>query len=147
MRIPERLRSYQRSPLGARFAKAAALVAAFVLALGLTNKLSGGGLWEGLTPAIAAGNPGASPERPPAPYDLTQLKVVNEVLKTVRDRYVDPKRVKPKEMLLSALDYVQKDVAQVIVVRDEGNSSQVRVRVDTGEKTFRVDAVMGIWAV
>ena len=41
------------------------------------------------------------------------------MLKTIRDRYVDPKRVKPKEMLLSALDYVQKDVAQVIVIRDE----------------------------
>ena len=51
-----------------------------------------------------------------APYDLTQLKVVNEVLKTIRDRYVDPKRVKPQEMLLSALNYVQRDVAQVIVI-------------------------------
>ena len=53
------------------------------------------------------------------------------MLKTVRDRYVDPRRVKSKDMLLSALDYVQKDVAQVIVVRDENNPSKVRVRVDT----------------
>jgi carboxyl-terminal processing protease len=128
-----------------RLAKFGALAAAFVLALCLTQKLNGGALWEGLTPAIAAGNPSA--EHAPTPYDLTQLKVVNEVLKTVRDRYVEPKRVKPKEMLLSALDYVQKDVAQVIVVRDDANPSVVRVRVDTGEKTFRVDDVMGPWDV
>ncbi len=142
MRIVKRLQASQ--PLH-RLAKIGALLGAFVLALSVTQKLNGGSLWEGLTPAIAAGSPAA--EHPAAPYDLTQLKVVNEVLKTVRDRYVDPKRVKPKEMLLSALDYVQKDVAQVIVVRDDTNPAQVRVRVDTGEKTFRVDDVMGPWDV
>src|SRR5579883_3238514 len=65
----------------------------------------------------------------------------------IRDRYVDPRRVKSKDMLLSALDYVQKDVAQVIVVRDETNPSKVRVRVDTQEKEFRVDDVIGPWDV
>jgi carboxyl-terminal processing protease len=128
-----------------RFAKFGALGVAFALALLLTKTLHGGGLWDGLPLAIAAGNSGA--ERSPAPYDLTQLKVVNEVLKTIRDRYVDPRRVKPREMLLTALDYVQKDVAQVIVVRDEASPSQVRVRVDTQEKIFRVDDVQGPWDV
>jgi carboxyl-terminal processing protease len=128
-----------------RLAKGLALTVAFGVASLLAVKLHGGGLWEGLTPAIAADNGMAS--RTPAPYDLTQLRVVNDVLKTVRDRYVDPKRVKPKEMLLSALDYVQKDVAQVIVIRDEGNPSQVKVRVDTQERAFRVDDVVGPWDV
>ena len=127
-------------------AKVGALVGAFVIASLLAIKLNGGGLWEGLAPAIAAGNP-AVVDQKPAPYDLTQLKVVNEVLKTIRDRYVDPKRVKPKEMLLSALDYVQKDVAQVIVTREENNPSKVKVRVDTQEKEFRVDDVVGPWDV
>jgi carboxyl-terminal processing protease len=129
-----------------RLAKGLVLAGAFGLASLAAIKFPGRcGLWEGLTPAIAADNAIAS--RTPAPYDLTQLRVVNDVLKTVRDRYVDPKRVKPKEMLLSALDYVQKDVAQVIVVRDDTNPSQVRVRVDTQEKTFRVDDVVGPWDV
>ena len=101
-----------------RLAKVGALVGAFGIASLLAIQLHGGGLWEGLAPAIAANNP-AVVDQKPAPYDLTQLKVVNEVLKTIRDRYVDPKRVKPKEMLLSALNYVQRDVAQVIVTRDE----------------------------
>ena len=90
------------------------------------------GCGRGSTPAIAAGNVAA--DHAPAAYDLTQLKVVNEVLKTVRDRYVDPKRVKPKEMLLSALDYVQKDVAQVIVIRDDANPiAGTRPRRHAGE--------------
>ena len=129
-----------------RLAKVGALAGAFGVASFLAIQLHGGGLWEGLAPAIAAGNP-AVVDQKPAPYDLTQLKVVNEVLKTIRDRYVDPKRVKPKEMLLSALDYVQKDVAQVIVTREENNPSKVKIRVDTQEKEFRVDDVVGPWDV
>ena len=76
-----------------------------------------------------------------APYDLTQMKTVDAVLKCVNDRYVDPKRVKPEEMLLSALDFVQKSVAQVTVVRDAANPRWVKVRVDTRQKSFRVDDV------
>ena len=59
--------------------KVGALAGAFVIASLLAIKLNGGGLWEGLAPAIAAGNP-AVVDQKPAPYDLTQLKVVNEVL-------------------------------------------------------------------
>jgi carboxyl-terminal processing protease len=129
-----------------RFAKVIALLGAMGIATFLASELHGDGLWRGLAPAIAAGN-AVAVDHAPAPYDLTQLKVVNEVLKTVRDRYVDPKRVKPKEMLLSALDYVQKDVAQVIVTREENNPSKVRVRVDTQEKEFRVDDVIAPWDV
>jgi carboxyl-terminal processing protease len=128
-----------------RLAKASSLLLAFGAAFFLASQLQYNGLWDGLTPAIAAGNPAAG--RTPAPYDLTQLKVVNEVIKTVRDRYVDPKRVKPKEMLLSALDWVQKDVAQVIVTREESSPSKVRVRVDTQEREFRVDDVVAPWDV
>src|SRR5580704_3397695 len=128
-----------------RLAKATSLVLAFGAAYYLASQLQYNGLWDGLAPAIAAGNPAAG--HSPAPYDLTQLKVVNEVIKTVRDRYVDPKRVKPKEMLLSALDWVQKDVAQVIVTRDEANPAKVKVRVDTQEREFRVDDVVAPWDV
>ncbi|MDP9001506.1 MAG: S41 family peptidase [Myxococcota bacterium] len=130
-----------------RLAKLGVLIGGFVVAvlLAFLLRLQGGGLWQGLAPAIAAGT--STVDHKPAPYDLTQLKVVNEVLKTIRDRYVDPRRVKSKDMLLSALDYVQKDVAQVIVVRDENGPSRVRVRVDTQEKEFKVDDVVGPWDV
>jgi carboxyl-terminal processing protease len=128
-----------------RLAKTGALVGAFALAYGLAVRLHGGGMWDGLAPAIAASNP--SGDKAAAAYDLTQLKVVNEVLKTISDRYVDPKRVKAKDMLLTGLDYVQKDVAQVIVIRNDADPNEVKVRVDTQEKTFRVDDVVGKWDV
>jgi carboxyl-terminal processing protease len=121
--------------------KGSALFGAFGLATVLALRLHGGGLWHGLAPASAA-----STSHTAQNYDLTQLKVVNEVLKTVRDRYVDPKRAKPKDMLLSALNYVQRDVAQVIVLYEDG-APTVKVRVDTQEKEFRVDNVQGPWDV
>ena len=130
-----------------RLAKAGALILSFCAASVLALRLHhGADLWQGLSPALAASAPGGAPSKP-APYDLTQLKVVNEVLRTVRDRYVDPKRVKPRDMLFSALDYVQKDVAQVMVTRDDNVPGQVRVRVDTRENTFRVDDVVAPWDV
>ncbi len=99
-----------------------------------------GGLWRGFEPALAITGPVQK-----APYDLTRLEAVNETLKMIRDKYVDPDRVKPKEMLLSALNFVQRDVAQVIVLNDDPN--EVTVRVETNEKKFRIDNVQGPWDV
>lgn len=130
----------------ARALKFIALFAAFGIAAFLAFRLHGGGLWEGLAPASAAGTEASGTKHTPANYDLTQLKVVNEVLKNVRDKYVDPKRVKPKDMLLSSLNYVQRDVAQVIVLHEETQPT-VKVRVDTQEREFRVDNVLGLWDV
>src|SRR5882762_1466465 len=132
-------------PVTHRLFRVTALLLGFGVATYLALRLQGGGLWEGLTPAIAANN-AAFGQQSKASYDLTSLKVVNEVLRTVRDRYVDPKRVKPREMLLSALNYVQRDVAQVIVLHDEG-APTARIRVDAQEKEFRVDNVQGPWDV
>jgi carboxyl-terminal processing protease len=129
----------------ARALRFLALFVGFGIATWLALRLHGGGLWEPLAPANAA-NGTSSLTKGPANYDLTQLKVVNEVLKNVRDKYVDPKRVKPKDMLLSALNYVQRDVAQVIVLHEE-NQATVKVRVDTQEREFHVDNVLGLWDV
>jgi carboxyl-terminal processing protease len=129
-----------------RASKVTALLGAFGCAFYLAISVNGSsGLWDGLTPAIAA-NAALSSTTTPASYDLTQLRVVNELVKTVRDRYVDPKRVKPKEMLLSALNQIQREFAPVIVMHDEG-APTVKVRVDTQEKEFRVDNVQGPWDV
>jgi carboxyl-terminal processing protease len=126
-----------------RALKFLALFVAFGIASRLAIQLHGGGLWDGLTPAVAST---ADPKHGPTNYDLRQLKVVKEVLKNVRDKYVDPKRVKPKDMLLSSLNYVQRDVAQIIVTHEEP-SPTVKVRVDTQEREFRVDNVVGLWDV
>ena len=93
-----------------------------------------GGLWRGLEIAHAVTSAGKSG----APYDLTQLIAVHETLSTIRDKYVDPPRIKPRQMFLSALNEVQKDVAQVIVHYSE-KSPFVKVQVETEAREFRVE--------
>lgn len=101
-----------------------------------------GGLWRGLEIAHAVTSSGKNS----APYDLTQLIAVHETLSTIRDKYVDPPRIKPRQMFLSALNEVQKDVAQVIVRYTE-KSSNVQVQVETESRDFRVNNVQAIWDV
>mgnify|MGYP001002914371 CR=1 FL=1 len=93
-----------------RLGKVLVIFAAFALATYFALEFGSGGLWKVFEPAVAVTGQAARP-----PYDLTRLEAVNETLRIIRDKYVDPDRVRPKEMLLSALNYVQRDVAQVIV--------------------------------
>jgi carboxyl-terminal processing protease len=123
-----------------RLGKLGVVFASFALATFFAFHFGAGGLWRGFEPALAVTGSAAK-----APYDLTRLEAVNETLKLIRDQYVEPDRVKPKEMLLSALNYVQRDVAQVIVIND--NPNEVTVRVETAEKKFRIDNVQGHWDV
>src|SRR3954447_26373687 len=123
-----------------RLGKVSVVFGAFSLATYFALQFGPGGLWRGFEPALAVTG---APQK--TPYDLTRLEAVNETLKMIRDKYVDPDRVKPKDMLMSALNYVQRDVAQVIVLTDDPN--EVTVRVETAEKKFRVDNVQGPWDV
>src|SRR5262245_44074310 len=123
-----------------RLGKALALFGTFSLAAFFALHFGPGGLWRGFEPALAVTGQVAKPA-----YDLTRLEAVNETLKMIRDKDVDPDRVRPKEMLLSALNFVQRDVAQVIVLNEE--SSEVTVRVENNEKKFRIDNIQGPWDV
>lgn len=123
-----------------RVARVVLFLGALALASFFAAKFGPGGLWRGFDPALATTG---QPTR--APYDLTRLEAVNETLKMVRKKYVDPDRVKPKQMLLSALNYVQRDVAQVLV-HQEG-ADEVIVRVGAESRSFRVDNVQGPWDV
>ena len=104
------------------------LLSTIALAFVLSAKFGAGSLWRGFEPAIAGPT-----QEPKAPYDLTRLEAVNETLKYIRKKNVDPDRVKPKEMLLSALNYIQRDVAQVIVHQEEGET-EITVQVEAESK-------------
>jgi carboxyl-terminal processing protease len=121
---------------------AAGVLVSFGLASWFTLKFGQGGLWRGLEPALAV----TAKQVAKGPYDLTRLEAVNETLKLVRDKYVDPARVRPRDMLLSALNRIQQDVAQVIVLHDE-NGPEVLVRVEATERKFRVDNIQGPWDI
>src|SRR5512140_1378991 len=112
-----------------RLGRALVVGSVFALASYFALRFGTGGLWRGLEAAHAVTAPG----QPKAPYDLTQLVAVNETLTTIRDKYVEPGRVKPRQMFLSALNQIQKEVAQVIVLHDE-KSPTVKVRVETEER-------------
>lgn len=123
-----------------RLGKLIAVLGAFVLSGLLAHQFGSGGLWQGFDSALAVTKPGDQ-----ARYDLTRLEAVNETLKYIRDRYVDPDRVRPRDMLLNALDHIQRDVAQVIVLPQ--SNGEVLIRVETQEKRIRVDNVLGPWDV
>ena len=123
-----------------RIVKVVVVAGAFVLAGFLAHQFGAGGLWQGFNSSVAVAKPGKKKS-----YDLTRLEAVNETLKYIRDRYVEPDRVKPQDMLLSALNHIQRDVAQVIVMPT--GKGQVTVRAGTHDMKLRVDDVVGPWDV
>ena len=125
-----------------RLGRALVVLSVFALASYFALQFGTGGLWRGLEVAHAVTSPG----QPKAPYDLTQLVAVNETLNTIRNKYVDPSRVKPRQMFLSAVNEIQKEVAQVIVLHED-KSNTVKVQVDTESASFHIDNVQGPWDV
>jgi carboxyl-terminal processing protease len=124
-----------------RFGRVVAFLGFAWLASHFALRFGSGGLWKGLGAAHAV-----TGDQKWAPYDLTRLTAVNETLKKIKSKYVDPERVNPQQMFINALNQVQREVAPIIVLHDE-NSPSIRVKVDTEEKEFRVDNVQGPWDV
>ncbi len=79
-----------------------------------------------------------------APHELSALRVLTKVIHYVKENYVDPKRVRPKEMLVASLEAVEKSVPDVLV---EGNTEQGRVRVNVNGKVreFDIGNVDSLW--
>jgi carboxyl-terminal processing protease len=48
-------------------------------------------------------------------YDLASLEVFRKTIVQIKDNYVDPSRISPKEMFTSALEAVERQVAEVMV--------------------------------
>ncbi len=77
-------------------------------------------------------------------HDLTSLRIFTKVILYVKDNYVDPKRVKPKEMMIAALEYVEKTVPDVIV---DGNADNGKLTVTVNGKArdFDISHVDSLW--
>ncbi len=78
-------------------------------------------------------------------YDLKKMPLVYAVMGKVRTRYVNPKRVNPKKMLLRALNGIQRSIPEVIV--REKDSSIVEIQVDRSKKDFNISQVASPWAL
>ncbi|HEY2030395.1 MAG TPA: MXAN_5808 family serine peptidase, partial [Myxococcales bacterium] len=63
-----------------------------------------------LSPAHAAETPKIDKN-----YDLSSLDIFRKTIVQIKDNYVDPSRIDPKEMFTAALEAVERQVAEVIV--------------------------------
>ena len=79
-------------------------------------------------------------------YDLTALVIFNEALTRIHDNYVDPHRVNPKQMLVGALHFVERSVAEVLVEEDPAGKV-VHVKVGTAKKSFDISEVNAPWTL
>jgi len=97
-------------------------------------------------PAVAA----AAAERTPLPedadYDLSKLPVLSHVIDVVERKYVEPKRIDPKAMVVAALDQVERQVAEVLV---EGDAATGKLAVTAGQakRTFDISGMRTIFDV
>jgi len=90
------------------------------------------GVPEGLRPADKSG------------HDLSALKVFNKVVLYVKDNYVDPKRIRPKEMLVQALESVERTVPEVLVEPDK-DQDHVQLNVNGKVRDFDISHVDSLW--
>ncbi len=75
---------------------------------------------------------------PPGAYNLGQLPVLGMVLSYVQQDYFDKRRINFKNMAKGALDFVQRDVPEVVVTPVPGRD-QVRVSVAGSRAVFSLE--------
>ncbi len=77
-------------------------------------------------------------------HDLSALKIFNKVVLYVKDNYVDPKRIRPKEMLVQALQSVERTVPEVMVEPDK-DQDHVALNVNGKVKDYDISHVDSLW--
>src|SRR5262245_14128550 len=95
--------------------------------------------------ALAAPSRSDDPEeRGKQQHDLSAMRIFSKVIIYVKDNYVDPRRVKPKEMMVSALELVEKQVPDVMV-DGTAESGKLRLNVNGKLKEFDISHVDSLW--
>jgi carboxyl-terminal processing protease len=81
-------------------------------------------------------------------YDLGQAQIFTKTLYYVNNQYFDKTRLDPKRMLVGALDFLQRDVPEILVDRfPEQDPKQVTVRVNGERKIFPIERVDSPWTL
>jgi carboxyl-terminal processing protease len=95
--------------------------------------------YRGAAPASArAGDDGE--------YRLDRLPILSRVILSVKDNYVDPARFDPKQMVVSALESVEKTVAEVMVQGD-ATSPKLTLTVGEARRELDISGVDSIWKI
>ncbi|HJX62855.1 MAG TPA: MXAN_5808 family serine peptidase, partial [Polyangia bacterium] len=81
-------------------------------------------------------------------YELARAEIFTKALYYVNNQYFDKTRLDPRRMLVGALDFLQRDVPEILVDRfPEQDPKQVTVRVNGEQKTFPVERVDSPWTL
>ncbi|MDF1564341.1 MAG: MXAN_5808 family serine peptidase [Deltaproteobacteria bacterium] len=133
----------QNLPRAQRLRRRALQVSAALL-LGSLAALAPDGPFDGRRDASALGSRAEATMG--SDFRLSDLRLFNAVVLLVHDRYVDDDRIHARNMLLSALDYVEKRVAEVLIDEKRAASHQeVTVTVGTATRTFDISGVGDLW--
>ncbi len=126
-----------------RFRKVLIFLGAAVLALGLTIRHRGRDIRLETNASLRA-----AVRSTPSVYDLSSLQIFTKTLYHVQRDYFDSGRVDPKRMLVGALDYLQRDVPEILIDRfPERDPKQVTVKVNGQQKTFSLEKVEAPWSL
>jgi carboxyl-terminal processing protease len=126
-----------------RFSKVLAFSAACSAALVLTIRHGGDGIRVTADSQLSAATRAAVGK-----YDLGQLPIFSKTLFYVRENYFDKNRLDPKRMLVGALDFVQRDVPEILIDRwPEHDPKQVTVKVNGQQRSFSIERVDAPWSL
>src|SRR5215208_382256 len=79
-------------------------------------------------------------------YRLDRLPILSQVILAVKDNYVDPSRFDPRQMVVSALEGVEKTVAEVMVQGD-AKSPKLTLTVGAAQKELDISGLDSIWKI
>ena len=79
-------------------------------------------------------------------YDLSAHQTLSRVILLIRENYVEPDRIKPYEMFLAALDYIQRTQPEVMV---DDTQAPTRITISAGgqSQAFDLGALDQLWEV
>ncbi len=126
-----------------RFRKLIVLVGVSALALILTIEHRGQDIRLAAEPSLSA-----AVHSDEGGYDLAQAQIFSKTLYYVNSQYFDRTRPDPKRMLVGALDFLQRDVPEILVDRfPERDPKQVTVKVNGEQKVFSIERVDSPWSL
>ncbi len=79
-------------------------------------------------------------------YQLERIPVCARVIMAMKDHYVDPSRFRPREMLVAALEGVERKVAEVMVSGD-ARSPRLTLTVGSAQRELDISGVNSIWEI
>lgn len=91
---------------------------------------------------------GAALDSAPTPvatssYNLSAHQTLSRVIILLKENYVEPERIKPYDMFIAALDYIQKTIPEVIVDDSEA-PRRIKVAVMNNEHVFDLERLGGL---